>query len=150
EDAIAHVARQRLARVLLARGEADAALELVESEDAPGFQSAYSEIRGDIYVSQGKQMQARQAYQLAIENQPEGASNPILEMKLSDLPLQASVLQGDDGRDSLEALVTAPVEAVTEDAVAEETAAEEVAAEEATPDVEEKADSAESSNGSGS
>jgi len=89
EEPVEMVIRQSLARVLLAEGNVDEALKLVDVKDTKGFNSSMAEIRGDIYKSQGKFASARQAYQQALQAFPEGLSNPVLEMKLSDIPLDA-------------------------------------------------------------
>jgi predicted negative regulator of RcsB-dependent stress response len=81
------VARERLARVLLDMGQADEALALLDTaEDITGFESAFSEIRGDIYFSKGQQAEALLAYQQALDTLQEGAGDRAkLVMKLESM-----------------------------------------------------------------
>ncbi len=80
-----HLARQRLARLLISRQEPGKAEALLQDIEEGGYASIYAEIRGDILVAQGRPMEARNQYQSALA----GAANPLhrqlLEMKLNDL-----------------------------------------------------------------
>jgi predicted negative regulator of RcsB-dependent stress response len=67
ETQVRHVARLRLARLLLDQGDAATALTLAEIKDRDGFLSEYEELRGDILLAQGDRDGARRAYQTAIE-----------------------------------------------------------------------------------
>lgn len=88
-DSIQPLARLRLARVLLARGDQERALALVENVDEGVFKSSYAEVRGDFYRQMGREAEARQAYQTALNELPEGGSNPVLQMKLDDIAVSA-------------------------------------------------------------
>jgi predicted negative regulator of RcsB-dependent stress response len=79
------IARLRLARVLFARGEAKAALLSIESVEAGAHASSYEEVKGDIYLDLGRQEDAKKAYQQALNELPQNASKPILQMKLDDI-----------------------------------------------------------------
>jgi predicted negative regulator of RcsB-dependent stress response len=81
------VARERLARVLLDQGQSDEALALLDTtEDITGFESAFAEIRGDIYFSKGQQEEALLAYQQALDTLQEGAGDRAkLVMKLESM-----------------------------------------------------------------
>lgn len=85
DEAIVHMARQRLARVLLALGEHDAALAELNVPDIKNtvYYAAYSEIRGDILAAKGDVEAAKAAYQEAagVEQNP----RPFAEMKLNNL-----------------------------------------------------------------
>lgn len=72
----------RLGRVLLAQGEPEAALEIVNSADPQGFEAGFAELRGDIYVALGREVDAREAYVAA---QQSGSASESLRMKLSSL-----------------------------------------------------------------
>lgn len=85
-DSLEHIARQRLARVMLSKGDTEKALELVEEMEAGSFASAYEEIKGDAYSALGQNDKAREAYQKALDNMIEKTSKPVLQMKLSNLP----------------------------------------------------------------
>ena len=72
----------RLARVLWAQGEHQAALDRLA--DAPaGFEGLFAELRGDVLADQGKLVAARQAYEEAAAT---SAGNGLLQMKLDSLP----------------------------------------------------------------
>jgi predicted negative regulator of RcsB-dependent stress response len=64
---IQDVARLRLVRVLVARGELDAAEQLL-GQALPGsaFDALYTELRGDIYLARGEGVLASDAYQQAL------------------------------------------------------------------------------------
>lgn len=79
------IAQLRLARIMLAQGEGDAALKLVNETSAEGFEALHNEVKGDILVSLGKKDEARAAYQAAIKALEVGQDKSVLEMKLDDL-----------------------------------------------------------------
>jgi predicted negative regulator of RcsB-dependent stress response len=82
---LANLSRLRLARVLWASGEGDAALKQLEMVEQP-FRSLADEIRGDIYRALGDEERARSAYQAAQGALSlAGASDAWLQMKLDDL-----------------------------------------------------------------
>jgi len=87
-DATRLIANLRLARVLAAQEQYDAALKTIDSVQ-PGSQAdAYEEVRGDIYVAMGDQEKARQAYKKAMDlsaDLNEGQSRPILKFKYDNL-----------------------------------------------------------------
>ena len=84
-DATVHAARLRLARIILAGGDKDAALALLQVSDQAGFKSEYEELKGDIYAAQGNSQQARAAYREALKQAPAGAAYAsVLNMKLDD------------------------------------------------------------------
>lgn len=92
DEAMQHVARQRLARVLLAQNQPDQALTLIAGTKAQGFNSGYDEIRGDIYHAKGNPVQALENYRLALaglsQNDPR---YNVIKMKLDDLSQAAPV-----------------------------------------------------------
>ena len=75
-------ARLRLARVLLAQGEAQRALDLLGAVEPGPFAAAYAEAEGDAWIALGEQDNARAAYQRAQES---GSASPLVELKLRDL-----------------------------------------------------------------
>lgn len=80
------VTKLRLARVWLAKKEPQKALQtLVEAE--PGlYKPLYEEIKGDCYLAEGKQEDARKAYRAALAaGLPGMPKNTILQMKLDSL-----------------------------------------------------------------
>ena len=85
--AMAVVARERLARVLLDQGQAEKALEVLNgAEDVSGFEARYAEVRGDILFSQGRTDEAIAAYQESLESLEQGAGDRSkLVMKLESM-----------------------------------------------------------------
>ena len=61
-----HIARLRLARVLLSEGASDKALMVLDLDYPESFTALYEELKGDVYVSKGELDQARAAYDKAI------------------------------------------------------------------------------------
>lgn len=75
-------ANLRLGRIILARGDAERALTLVNGIDPKTFEAGFAELRGDIYVAMGRVVDARDAYLAA---QQAGSNSDGLRMKLEDL-----------------------------------------------------------------
>ena len=86
QDELDHIARLRLASVLIASDKLDKATNLLNISNKGTFAARYNELQGDIYVKQGKIDEARQAYEKALINTvaTEDAQS-ILQMKLDDL-----------------------------------------------------------------
>lgn len=77
------ITRLRLARVLDAQGDHQAALAVLADEPPPGFEASWSELRGDLLLATGQIEQARLAYRDALDElggQP--GSQRLLQMKL--------------------------------------------------------------------
>ena len=85
DPGIERIAALRLARVLIAEGDLEAASNLVAEFDQGGsFAGAFAAVRGDIAQTQGRTADARAAYEEAIAG---GAPNPAqLRLKLDNLP----------------------------------------------------------------
>jgi predicted negative regulator of RcsB-dependent stress response len=81
------IARERLARLKLDQGDADGALQLLDSApDDTGFEARFAEIRGDILLAQDQPGPAAAAYQQALDLQESGVGfRRLLEMKLEAL-----------------------------------------------------------------
>lgn len=78
------ITRLRLARIKLAQGQAQAAIDLVKAEEAPSFAAVYAELEGDALLSIGDREGAKAAYQRALAAITNG--NPVLlNLKLQDL-----------------------------------------------------------------
>ncbi|MEW6353019.1 MAG: tetratricopeptide repeat protein [Pseudomonadota bacterium] len=88
EDSLRHIARLRLARVMIDSDQAAAALKLVSDVQPGGFLSAYEEVKGDAYMKTNQPDAAHAAYTRALaalgeESDPE--QRELLQMKLDDL-----------------------------------------------------------------
>ncbi len=81
-----HVARLRLARVLISGNKLEMAADTLQVSKPGEFFARYEELRGDIFVKQDKIEEARQAYQKALANTAAAkAGQSILQMKLDNL-----------------------------------------------------------------
>lgn len=83
---IRDVARLRLARLQLARGEGEAALATLDSVEAAGgsFEPIVQELRGDVLADMGRIEEARQAYEAAREASG-GVTTQFLDLKIASL-----------------------------------------------------------------
>jgi predicted negative regulator of RcsB-dependent stress response len=78
------VTRLRLAKIKLAQGEPQAAIDLLKTENIGNFASVYAELEGDALLSLGDREGAKAAYQRALAAITNG--NPVLlNLKLQDL-----------------------------------------------------------------
>lgn len=87
QDEIKHVARVRLARVLLAQGQAEQGLVLLNSVDPGVFKPSYEEARGDIQAALNNPEAALTAYSTALAAMPENTNPQNLQMKIDNLGL---------------------------------------------------------------
>lgn len=81
---IQNIARLRMARLMMATEQYDAALALVNAEYAESFTALYEELKGDLYVMRGENELARAAYDKAIQASDNKASD-FLKIKRDDL-----------------------------------------------------------------
>ena len=85
-DSIQHVARLRLARVLVAEDKLGQAESVLRDINEPSFDAQYQAVRGDLYNKQGNLEKARAAYQLALAATSfSGKQREYVQMKLDDL-----------------------------------------------------------------
>lgn len=85
-------ARLRLARVKLAQGMAQEALDLLKAVEPGSFAGNYAEVEGDALASLGQPDAARAAYERALAANMTG--NPVLlQLKLQDLGVSPVVAQ---------------------------------------------------------
>jgi predicted negative regulator of RcsB-dependent stress response len=90
DETLKAVARLRLGRAMLAAGEVEPALKMLEpysGEKLGKFGGLYEELRGDLFAAAKRPADARKAYEKAKEL---GEGSPLLELKLNDLPAAAS------------------------------------------------------------
>lgn len=81
-----HVARVRLAKILLYQGKPEEVLSLLEGQDNAAFAARYAEERGDAFVALGRYVEARAAYQAALEEAQPTVDQGLIQLKLMDLP----------------------------------------------------------------
>lgn len=96
------IARERLARVRLSQGDADAALKLLDGAASDvGFEAQFAEIRGDAYLAKGEVDMAALSYQAALDALEEGVGNrELLKIKLQELAgtlVEENIVESDSG-----------------------------------------------------
>jgi predicted negative regulator of RcsB-dependent stress response len=84
DDELFLITRLRLAKIKLAQGQAQAAIDLLKAADPGSFAAAYAELEGDALLSLGDRDAAKASYQRALAANTNG--NPaVLNLKLQDL-----------------------------------------------------------------
>ena len=74
DETLMMVARQRIARIYIEKGEFEEALDLLGQVQAPeAFQAQYEIIKGDAYLGMGEQENARASYESALESLSPGS-----------------------------------------------------------------------------
>lgn len=97
DDAVKHIAQQRLARIYLSQDKISEAENLVKGIKAVGFDAAYNDIRGDIYFEKKLFVQAKEHYRLALSALSQGDQRyTVIKMKLDDLAQNASTITSED------------------------------------------------------
>src|SRR5579862_2136457 len=87
DSELRHVARLRLARVLIGQNKPDDALKTL-SDDPGAFAAAYSEVRGDAYYAKKDLPKAAEQYRAALAaGAVESVSSGMLALKIADLGL---------------------------------------------------------------
>jgi predicted negative regulator of RcsB-dependent stress response len=84
--ALKHVARARLARILLYQDKPQEVLDLLAEQSNPGFAGLYAEARGDAHAALGDYDAARAAYDEALADTTQSVNRGLVQMKLIDLP----------------------------------------------------------------
>lgn len=88
KDELRDIARLRLAAVLLDEQSYDEALKQLEAKHAPAFAASFLELKGDVLSAQGKAVDARSAYQSAMDkvgSKETGPMRELLQQKLDSL-----------------------------------------------------------------
>lgn len=83
------VATMRKARVMAAMGDAGDAVSLLDALKESSFSVSLAELKGDLYLQQGEIDKARNAYQSAAADAPQGA-RPLLDIKLESLAAEGN------------------------------------------------------------
>ena len=81
-----HVARIRLAKILIYQGKPEEVLSLLEGQENAAFAARYAEERGDALVALDRYDEARAAYQAALEEAQPTVDQGLIQLKLMDLP----------------------------------------------------------------
>jgi len=85
---LSNIARIRLVRLMLATGEYEQGLQVineVDAKEATSYSANYDELVGDLYVALDRLDEARTSYQNAMRN---GQQSPLLQLKIDDLTAQ--------------------------------------------------------------
>jgi predicted negative regulator of RcsB-dependent stress response len=86
-DDFKHLARLRLAAVLLDEKVYDEALQMLDTQPAAAYEANYAALRGDILVAKNQAAEARAAYKLALEkaDRKNGPFQESVRMRLEAL-----------------------------------------------------------------
>lgn len=85
---LGNIAKIRLVRLMLATGEFEQGLQVINEVDAKAaasYSGSYDELVGDLYVALDRLDEARTSYQNALRN---GHQSPLLQLKINDLTAQ--------------------------------------------------------------
>ena len=86
DDEIKDIARLRMAGVLLDEKSYDEALKLLDTKPVEPMAGLYADLRGDILAAQGKSVEARSAYQLALDKSESNSPyRATIQLKLDGL-----------------------------------------------------------------
>ena len=88
ESDAAMIGRLRLAKILLYQDKPQEAIDLLQAYRDTAFGARYSETLGDAYVALGQPHDAREAYTLALADNPNAPTvdRTLVQMKINDLP----------------------------------------------------------------
>jgi predicted negative regulator of RcsB-dependent stress response len=95
-DHLKHVARARLAKILLYQGKPEEVLSLLEGQENAAFAARYAEQLGDAYVALGRYDEARTSYQAALGEAQPTVDQGLIQLKLMDLPEEAANTPDED------------------------------------------------------
>ncbi|MGD8483717.1 MAG: tetratricopeptide repeat protein [Thioalkalispiraceae bacterium] len=88
DEGFQHIARLRLARLLIQAAKLDQAESLVKAAPETGFTSEYAELRGDIFLARNNMSKAAEQYRQAQAGlQPSSQRSQYLQMKIDDLAI---------------------------------------------------------------
>lgn len=88
-----HIARLRLARVLLQQENYDEALKALESAGESAFTARYHEVRGDAFFAMGRTKEARAEYEAALTGVESGVVDPaLIQAKIDELSSEVTDL----------------------------------------------------------
>jgi predicted negative regulator of RcsB-dependent stress response len=104
DEAVKHVARARLARVMLYQGKAQEVVDLLEGQESAAFSATYNELLGDAYHTLGRIDDAQVAYQaVLLDPMSQGTvDQQLVQWKALDLPEAGSEETSDEEDDQSE------------------------------------------------
>lgn len=86
DEGIQQLARIRLSRVLFAQNKSEEALAVIANKSVSGFDTLLNELRGDIYLKQGKKSEAAAEFRKALlDFSLTPQRRQLIQMKLDDL-----------------------------------------------------------------
>lgn len=98
DQPVKHIARARLARILMYQGKPQEVVDLLEGQDSAAFAATYNELLGDAYYSLGRIEDAQAAYQsVLLDPMAEGTvDQQLVQWKALDLPEQSPEASGEE------------------------------------------------------
>ncbi len=125
DEELRHVARLRLARILLYQDKAQEVVDLLAAQDVDAFAAAYGEVLGDAYTALGQIAEAQDAYQkILLDPLSQGTvDQQLVQWKALDLPQIEAQPESAEGM-TAEPELSPAVELI--DAADEESAVEDV------------------------
>lgn len=86
EKSMTELVKLRLARVIAAQGDTDAALKMLDEKASPAYAAMYAEARGDILFSTQRFAEARTAYEAALKamNEPVSMRRSLVQLKMDN------------------------------------------------------------------
>jgi predicted negative regulator of RcsB-dependent stress response len=92
DSELKHIARMRLARVLIAMGKPDDAVKTLADDPAPGpFATRYHQVRGDAFYAKNDFKDAMAEYKAALAGGDLGnGDSQVLQLKIADLAAPAA------------------------------------------------------------
>jgi len=114
DEAIALVARLRLAKILLYQDKAQEVVDLLEGQPDSAFSARFSEALGDAYYALGDYAKAETAYIAALGDDPSAPTidKNLVQLKINDLPALSDMPPATPGASGG---AQAPAEAATGD-----------------------------------
>ncbi len=104
-----HIARLRLAKVLLYQGKPEEVLSLLEGQENEAFAARYAAELGDAYFALDRYDEARASYQAALGETQPTVNQGLIQLKLMDIPEnggetvqeaeEAAAMPGEDGNE---------------------------------------------------
>lgn len=93
DEGLRNAARLQLGALMLDQKKYDDALKLLDAPHPDAFNALYADLRGDIYVAQGKKQEARAAYQQALNTSvSDGNFATMVRLQLNSLGGAASAV----------------------------------------------------------